>query len=107
MMCYIPLIGWLGAIVVLASPRFHQDRTVRFHAFQGLYIFVAWLMVSMVIEPTFRLIPGHSPARALVGIMHLVIHGAWIWMIIKTAQEQLYHLPVVGELAERSVAEQR
>jgi uncharacterized membrane protein len=28
-------------------------------------------------------------------------------MIIKTAQEQIYHLPIVGELAERSLAEQR
>lgn len=107
MLCYIPLMGWIAAIVVLASPRFRDDRTVRFHAFQGLYIFVVWLMVSMVIEPTLHAIPGHNPARAVAGLMHLAIYAAWIWMVVKTAQEQMYHLPLVGELAERSVAEQR
>ena len=45
--------------------------------------------------------------RAMTGLMHAIVFGAWIWMIVKTAQEETYHLPVVGDLAERSVAEQR
>src|SRR6202795_5202282 len=51
LLCYIPWIGWIAAIVVLASERFHRDAQVRFHAFQGLYVFVAWLMVEWVITP--------------------------------------------------------
>src|ERR1035438_10426949 len=46
-LCYIPGIGWIASIIVLASDKFRRDRTVRFHGFQGLYLFVAWLLDDM------------------------------------------------------------
>ena len=36
--CYIPVIGWIACIIVLAASRFRDDREVRFNAFQGLYL---------------------------------------------------------------------
>src|SRR5689334_820004 len=48
-LCYVPGLGWIGSIVVLASEKFRHDRTVRFHAFQGLYLFVAWLLDDWVL----------------------------------------------------------
>lgn len=109
MLCYIPLIGWLAAIVILASPRFQKDKSVRFHAFQGIYLFVVWLLVDWVVEPFFHIVPGRSGnvMSGLARLMHALVFAAWIWMIVKTSQQQLFRLPVVGELAERSVAEQR
>jgi uncharacterized membrane protein len=101
------MLGWIGSIVVLASPRFQRDRTVRFHAFQGLYLFVAWLIVQMISGPMREFGAAPGPFRAIVGIMHLVIFGAWIFMLIKTSQEEFFALPIIGEIAERSVAEQR
>lgn len=108
MLCYIPLAGWIASIFVLASTRFLKDRNVRFHAFQGLYLFVAWLMVDWVMEPMFHF-PRHMgwPMHSMISLMKLTVFGAWVWMIIKTSQEQMFRLPVIGELAERSVAEQR
>ena len=107
MLCYIPVLGWLASVVILATPHFREDRVVRFHAFQGLYLFVVWLIIDMVIAPTFEALPGPNPMRPMLRLMHAVLIGAWVWMIVKTAQEQMYHLPLVGELAERSLAEQR
>ena len=107
MSCYIPWLGWIPAIVYLAVPRFQHDRLVRFHAFQGLYLFVAWLLVDRVVEPLLEGLHSPGPMHAVAAVLHLAILAAWIWMIIKTSQGQLYHLPVVGELAERSLAEQR
>src|SRR5215472_11907489 len=52
-LCYVPGIGWIAAIIVLASLKFRQNRTVRFHAFQGLYLFVGWLMADWVLRPMF------------------------------------------------------
>src|SRR5689334_5208035 len=52
-LCYIPGIGWIAAIVVLASTKFRHNRVVRFHAFQGLYLFVAWLLTEWVAHPFF------------------------------------------------------
>src|SRR5579883_2379451 len=51
LLCYVPIVGWIVAIVVLASERFRRATKVRFHAFQGLYLFVAWLIVDWVISP--------------------------------------------------------
>jgi uncharacterized membrane protein len=101
-LCYIPVVGWIAAVVVLAANKFRTNRTLRFHAFQGLYLFVAWLIVSEVIGPAFH------PFRHFFGVEKLLNAGIiflWIFMIVKTSHDQVYSLPVIGELAERSVAE--
>lgn len=109
LLCYIPWIGWIAAIVVLASDRFRQDARVRFHAFQGLYVFVAWLMVEWVIKPFlfFSGFIGMPFHRAAASLLQLVILAAWIIMLIKVSQDENYKLPIIGDLAERSVSEQR
>jgi uncharacterized membrane protein len=107
MACYIPVVGWIAAIIVLASSRFQHDRSLRFHAFQGLYLFVVWLLVNWVLAPFVHMGPGPGAMQASLAVLRVAVFVAWIWMIIKTSQEQMYRLPIVGELAERSVAEQR
>jgi uncharacterized membrane protein len=106
LLCYIPWVGWVAAIVVLASERFRRDTQTRFHAFQGLYLFVAWLLVEWVISPAlwWDSFPMH---RVIPEGLHLVILIAWIFMIIKVSHDEHYHLPIIGELADRSVCEQR
>src|SRR4051794_240728 len=81
-LCYVPLIGWLASIVVLASPGFQNDRTTRFHAFQGLYLFVAWLLVEMIASPLVRFRDMSGVGHAVGGILHLAIFVAWIIMLI-------------------------
>jgi uncharacterized membrane protein len=106
LLCYIPWVGWVAAIVVLASDRFRQETQVRFHAFQGLYLFVAWLLVEWVIQPAlwWGSFPMH---HAFPELLHLVVLIAWIFMIVKVSQGENYRLPIIGELADRSVCEQR
>ena len=108
MLCYVPFVGWIACIVVLASPKFNTSRTARFHAFQGIYLFVTWLLVDWVVGPLFQWTPGpgHHIGWVVSRVLHLVVLAAWIWMLIRTSQEQTYSLPILGELAERSVAEQ-
>jgi uncharacterized membrane protein len=107
MLCYIPMIGWVAAIVILASERFRTETQVRFHAFQGLYLFVAWLIVEWVVSPTRYMFDDVGFGRSMVHLMQLAVFIAWIFMMIKVSQDQMYKLPIVGELAERSVSEQR
>src|SRR5580698_1741367 len=47
-LCYIPTVGWIAAVIVLASRKFKNDQNVRFHAFQGLYLFATWLLVKWI-----------------------------------------------------------
>jgi len=113
LLCYIPWLGWIAAIIVLASRRYKRDtpdaREVRFHAFQGLYLFVAWLIVDWVVSPALRFgMPGMGRAFSpLGGLLHLLVLAAWIVMIIKVSHSEHYRLPIIGEMAERSVEEQR
>jgi uncharacterized membrane protein len=108
LLCYIPMVGWIAAVVVLASDRFRRDTQVRFHAFQGLYLFVAWLLVQWVVSPVLYVTGGFSSFHRLASSgLHLVIFVAWIIMIVKVSHNENYRLPIVGELAERSVSEQR
>lgn len=101
-LCYIPVLGWIAAVAVLATDQFRGNRALRFHAFQGLYLFVAWLLVSEVIGPMMR---PFGPIFGLGKILDALIIFLWIFMIIKASQDEVYSLPVIGELAERSVAE--
>jgi uncharacterized membrane protein len=107
LLCYIPMVGWIAAIVVLASERFRRETQVRFHAFQGLYLFVAWLMVEWVVSPSRFLFDDVPLYRLVTHGLQLLVLFAWIFMMIKVSQDQTYKLPIVGELAERSVCEQR
>jgi uncharacterized membrane protein len=102
-LCYIPGIGWIASVIVLAADKFRNDRTVRFHAFQGLYLFVAWLIVEWVLSPIFR--EFHGPIFRVDHLLQALILFLWIFMIIKTSHEERYSLPIIGELAERSAAE--
>jgi uncharacterized membrane protein len=110
LLCYIPWVGWIAAIAVLASDRFRSEKRLRFHAFQGLYLFAVWLMVEWVITPMLTFpVPnaGFPVSRTISQILHLLIVGAWIFMLMKVSHDEDYRLPVIGELADRSVSEQR
>lgn len=109
LLCYVPIIGWVVSIVVLASMRFRSDTKVRFHAFQGLYLFVAWLIVDWVLSPLLSFPSYWGPPfyKIIPVLLKVAVFGAWVFMIIKTAQDETYKLPILGELAEKSVHEQR
>lgn len=101
-LCYVPGIGWILSIVLLASGRFRNDLTVRFHAFQGLYLFVAWLIADWVLRPAFYLLPWmHFEIYRLV---ELALLGMSIFMMVKAGRNEAFALPIFGELAQRSAA---
>src|SRR5437763_13047619 len=102
-LCYVPWVGWIMSIIVLASDRYRRDRAVRFHGFQALYLFVAWLMENEVVWPmlrhnNFNLWPLHN-------VLQAILLGASIFMMIKAANRQQYSLPVIGDLAEKSMTD--
>ncbi len=90
-------------MIALGSRRFKNDRALRFHAFQGLYIFAAYLLVEWTVQPIFASIP-HSVFR-LDQLLELFLIGVWVFMMIKTSHGEAYSLPLIGELAHRSAQE--
>lgn len=103
-LCYVPAIGWIAAVIVLAARKYKDDRLLRFHAFQGLYLFAAWLVVDWVIGPMAQADSvRHFPIET---VLHGPILGASIFMMVKASHGEPYALPIVGELAQRSATEQ-
>lgn len=102
-LCYVPGVGWIAAIVVLAALRFRQNRTVRFHAFQGLYLFVAWLVNDIVVQPIFFGMP--TGLHQIYRVVEAVLLIMSIFMMVKASQDEPFSLPLFGELAQRSVSE--
>jgi uncharacterized membrane protein len=97
-------LGWVAAVVVLAARKFRHERIVRFHAFQGLYLFAAWLVVQWVVHPLFMATSGRF--MRVDHLLELLILGTSIFMMVKTSNNDPYVLPIIGELAQRSAAEQ-
>ena len=75
-LCYIPWVGWAPAIFVIASHRFRTEDRVRFHAFQGLYLFVIWLIADWFLDPMMRFGQPRVPAAELLDwVAGWVKHG--------------------------------
>lgn len=102
-LCYIPTVGWIASVIVLAARKFRSQQIVRFHAFQGLYLFAVWLVVNWVVRPVVAAMPEH-----FIRIDH-ILEGALlavsIFMMVKASHDEPYALPIIGELAHRSAAE--
>ena len=103
-LCYIPVFGVIPAIIFLATQKYRTNRRVRFDAFQSLYLFIAWLIVSAT-APMFMigLIGFHTVALKLIKLGMFI---TWVYLLIKASRNEPTHIPVIGDLAERSAAEQ-
>jgi len=101
-LCYAPWLGWIACVAVLASAQFRRDRAIRFHAFQGMYLFVAYLMDDVALRPLDHFMGSLAP---LTRLFELVLVAVSIYMMVKTAHGVVYSLPLAGDLAQRSAAE--
>jgi uncharacterized membrane protein len=103
LLCYIPFVGWVASLVILSTNRFKHDYGVRFHAFQGLFLYIAWLMLEWVLDPVFVHLHG---TRWFPSAGKLVVVIAWIMGMVRTSQDQPFRIPVVGDIAEKAATEQ-
>ncbi|MDX2269672.1 MAG: zinc-ribbon domain-containing protein [Bryobacter sp.] len=103
-LCYLPFLGWIAAIYVLSAKRFVADRERRFHAFQGLFLFVAWLVYDWVLEGiVYEILPQPWYFSRVIKLGFTV---GWVWLLWQTSQRQTVRIPFLSELADKSVEEQ-
>lgn len=106
-LCYIPVFGVIPAVLFLAAQRYRTNRRVRFDAFQALYLFLAWLIISSAAPSLFWAeVPGWGVERAVLLLLKLALFCCWIYLLIKAANQEQVKLPVIGDLAARSTSEQ-
>ena len=103
-LCY--LFGFITGILFLVLAPYNQNREVRFHAFQSIFLSVAWIAFWIVVG--IILIPFHyipflgvlfsALLRAVVGLGGFVL---WLYLMFKTYNGEKIILPVIGPLADK------
>ena len=97
-------LGILPAIVLLALPALKQQRFVRFHAWQSLFLAAGTLVVGIVAKLLFLLLSlfpflGFLLAWLLAGLVALALFFLWIAIVTKAALGEAWELPFIGERA--------
>ena len=103
-LCY--LFGFITGILFLVLAPYNQDRNIRFHAFQSIFLSIAWIILSIVIGIVvlaFSFIPflGLFIAwvlRLTIGLGGFII---WLYLMFKTYNGEKIVLPIVGPMAEK------
>jgi len=103
-LCY--LFGFITGILFLVLAPYNQNRTIRFHAFQSIFLSIAWVVVWIVvriISAAFFGIPFLGLFVSLVlsfvvGIGFLIV---WLYMMFKTYNGEKIVLPLIGPVAEK------
>jgi uncharacterized membrane protein len=104
MLCYCPFfIGLICSIVFLVVAPYNRTKTVRFNAFQALFLhlalFLIWIALGLVIA-MFAFVT-HGVGFALYPILSLCIFVLFIVLMFKAYNNQTVKLPIIGDLAEK------
>jgi len=103
-LCY--LAGFITGIIFLVLAPYNQNKTVRFHAFQSIFLNVAVIVVAIALSVLSAIMFAISWALgSLVSLIHLVFGLAvflvWLYMMWKAYQNEKVVLPIIGPLAEK------
>jgi uncharacterized membrane protein len=101
-LCYV--LGIITGVLFLVLPPYNQNRTVRFHAFQSIFLFVAVCIVAIVVgifDSMISSIVGWWFAFAIGRIFNLACLVLWIYMIVTTYQGRSPALPIIGPIAQQ------
>jgi uncharacterized membrane protein len=105
-LCYA--VGFVTGVLFLVLAPYNQNRNIRFHAFQSIFFHVAWIVLWMVVQMFLRSV-GYGflggMVSLLVGLISLGVGLAgvalWIFLMFKAYNGERFHLPVLGDLAEK------
>jgi len=104
-LCY--LAGFITGILFLVLEPYNKKREIRFHAFQSIFLNIAWI-AAWIVSGTFAVVAGTlipfigsfiaAAIPSLAGIGFLVV---WVVLMVKTFNGQKWVLPVIGPMAEK------
>ena len=100
-LAYVTIIP---AIVFLIVAPFNKISYVRFHSWQSIFLFLAWIAIDIAL-----MILGHLPfigwftgiLSVLVGLGLFIL---WIICLIKAFNGERFKVPFIGDLAEKQAS---
>jgi len=100
-LCY--LFGFITGIIFLVLAPYNQNRTVRFHAFQSIFLNVGALICSIGISILFGMLHfiGLFFGLFLGPLIWLLFFCLWLYMMWSAYQGKKVMLPIIGDLAQK------
>ena len=97
-LCYV--LGLITGILFLVLAPYNQNKTIRFHAFQSIFMSVACILFSMVFNIIVFSGLHMFSLLFLSPLISLAFFILWIYMIITAYQGKKVVLPVIGPIAQ-------
>lgn len=103
-LCY--LAGWITGVIFLVLAPYNQNRTIRFHAFQSIFLNVAFIpiwIVMVILSMILHFIPvlGTIVSLLLYLVCGLGFFFLWLFLMYKAYNKEKFVLPIIGPLAEK------
>ena len=104
MLCYI--VGLITGIIFLVIAPYNQNRNIRFHAFQSIFLNVALIGIEIVFAIFFSIVVRIIGFFAFFGLLFWPIFGLgmlvlWLYLLFSTYQGKTVVLPIIGPLAQK------
>lgn len=100
-LCY--LLTVLTGILFLVLEPYSKNKTIRFHAFQAIFLGVAWFVVLIVLG--IFTIPLSFLGVFFIITLHRIVYLAFLVLVVmlmyKAYNNEKWVLPVIGPLAEK------
>jgi uncharacterized membrane protein len=95
-LCY--LFGLVTGIVFLVIAPYNQNKTIRFHAFQAIFLHVA--VIVCFIGLGFLGFITHALTFTLYPLLSLAAFLLWLYMMWSAYNNKKVVLPIIGPLAQ-------
>jgi uncharacterized membrane protein len=96
-LCYL----LIPAIVFLVIAPYNQKKTVRFNAFQSIFLFVAMVACSIALGIVLGILHMWFIGFGIHSLYSLACFVLWVYLLITTFQGKTTVLPLIGPLAQQ------
>ena len=93
-LCY--LLGLVTGIIFLVLAPYNQNKTVRFHAFQSIFLHLGIIIIWFVFA-----VFTHGFGLLFFPLYWLMALILWLYMMYSAYNNRKVKLPVIGDLAEK------
>lgn len=100
-LCYLG--GLLTGVIFLALEPYKRSQSIRFHAFQSIFLNVVWVVLYIGVGLVFDILPGVMWSLNVMfhSLLSLVVFLIYLFLMYKAYSGECFKLPVIGDLAER------
>jgi uncharacterized membrane protein len=100
-LCY--LLGLITGVLFLILAPYNQNKNIRFHAFQSIFLHVAWIVLFIIETVIAAALPWSLSMLASLLYLLVFLGGLvlWLYLMISAYQGKRVKLPVIGDLAEQ------